>query len=364
MHAANAAAETAEMPMVVIDEPAKSRSHTGLLVAAGIMMVSAGALAVGVFSTRSNTVEVVAQPAAAVTESTDSVDVASLPAISGSGRTGVSSEAVAAGEEALTARLHDQVAESLPRIQAANEGRMSEGSGLFVTGEGHVATSAGLIDGAEYVLVWTADGGRWRAKVIAMDFHSDIAVVQIQSQDWPAIALGSGANLRSGQYALAIDHDYDEITIGEVVSDNGFRVEVEQTAAVPGSAIVDDTGAVIAMVTNDGSNRTATPAWMIEQVAVDLITSGTTSHTYLGVTLESLPDEQITVVREVLPGSPAEQAGLQVDDIIDSVNGDPTSDAPSVRRAIQAALPGEDAVITVSRDGDRRIIIATLAELP
>ena len=140
---------------------------------------------------------------------------------------------------------------------------------------------------------------------------------------------------------------------------------VDQPAAVPGSAIVDDSGTVIGMITNDGTNRRATPAWMLEQVAVDLITSGSTTHVWLGVLVEDIEgDDYMVRVGEVVADSPAHEAGLRPGDLIDSINGMPIADATELYRQVQAAEPGDDAVLTVTRNSSRRIIIATLSTLP
>lgn len=356
MHAAQQNAETAKVPVVQVDAPAKPRLHRGLLVAAGVAIVGAGALSVGVLSSRTPTAPVELANTAPVEAPSDNRTGGAIA------DTEAAVDATSEGESQLAARVRSQVGNSLPRIQVATATVMREGSGLFVTDDGHIATSAGLVNGAEYVLAWTDDGRRWKATVLATDPHSDVAVLHIDSQDWPAIALASSSNLRSGQYAMALDHTDGQIAIGEVTDVEGPFLRVDQPAALPGSALIDDTGAVIAMITADGSNSSATPAWMIERVAVDLITSGRAAHAWLGGVVEEIPDASATVVRDVLAGSPAAAAGLQVGDVIDSVNGEPSASANELRRSIQQSSPGDELVLTVSRDGDRRIIIATLGE--
>jgi len=362
LHAAQANAETAKIPAIQIDEAPSSRVHAGLKVAAGVMVIGAAALTVGVLSStqRVTPAQVATSPVADVTDSgrTDrSVD------------TQIAMSATPEGQDALAARVHRQVSGSLPRIQAATEDGMREGSGFFVTEDGHVATSAALVESADYVLVWTNDGQRWKAYTVASDQVSDIAILHIESTDWPAVALAASSDFWVGQYALALDHDQNGISVGQVTAVSEPRIRVAQPAAVPGSAIVDDTGAVIAMVNsgqaaNDGTRR-ATPAWMLEQVAVDLITHGSTTHTWLGVLVESIDDGEQTVrVAEVVADSPADRASLRAGDQIDSVNGAPITDASMLYRYVQSAQPGDDLVLTVTRNGSRRIIIAELAALP
>jgi serine protease Do len=270
----------------------------------------------------------------------------------------------AAGEELLARRVHAEVATSLPRVQAATATGMREGSGMFVTDQGHIATSAGLINGADYVLVWTEDDRRWEARVVATDEFSDVAVLQIQSTEWPAASLGSDARLWSGQYALAIDHAAKNVRIGQVTAVDPSRVRVDQPVALPGSAIVDDSGAVIAMVNADGSNSSATPSWMVEQVALDLIVHGSAVHTWLGLTAENSPDGLMAVVVDVVPDSPAAAAGLRPGDLIDTIDGELVSDAPTLWRYVQQAEPGDSAALTLTRNNSRRLVVVTVGELP
>jgi len=363
MQAAHANAETAQVPVVSLSDPApSSRLNAGLKLAAGLVVVGAGALTIGIVSSQGSSPTVETSNAAPLM-------VALSPGnpLSTERQEPVATEFTAEdssqGEALLAARVHDQVAASLPRITAVTSAGMREGSGMFVTDNGHIVTSAGLIDSAEYVLAWTEDGQRWKAHLVATDPVSDIAVIQIESIDWPSVSLDAGADLRDGQYALALDHDHDSIAIGEVISVTSPLLEVEQSVAVPGSAIIDDTGAVIAMIIGNGTNRHGARAWMLEQVTVDLITSGRTAHNWLGLVVSHEAATDMVVVTSVVEGSPAARAGLRNGDLIDSFDGDPIVDAASLHRQLQNAEPGEDAVLTVTRDGSRRTIVATVTEL-
>lgn len=373
LHAAHANAETAQVPVVQIAEE-RSRLQTGLLVAAGVVVVGAVALTLGVVSSRwSSSASQLAGDASRIQPIARTIDPGSTQTLVNAlapdtvvGITDPRPVAYNAAEAALAEQVHSEVASSLPRVQAATPSGMREGSGLFVTDEGHVATSAGLIRNADYVLVWTEDGQRWRAQVVASDPVSDVAVIQIDSTDWPGVALSTGADLSSGHHAHSLDHDLDRVQLGEVVSIEGAIVGVDSPTALPGSAIIDDRGSVIAMVNNDGSNRHATPAWMLEQVAVDLISAGTTTHIWLGIVVEGTTesDSRVVLVNDVVANSPAQLAGLRPNDVIDSLNGEAVGDSATLHRLVQTLEPGDEAVLTVTRNDSRRIIIAVLSALP
>lgn len=379
MLAAQANADTVEVPVVQIeaanhaDGPGRTRLQVGLMVAAGVVVVGAGALTLGVLSVGSSSqstpvaagaVVPVHIPALSASDPVqgDMPTPLSVPEIARQVTIEVSADSTAMSSGDLTARVRDVVAASLPRIQAVSTTGMSEGSGLFITDDGYIATSAGLIAGADYVLAWTDDGQRWKARVVASDPISDVAVVHIDSSDWPAVALGSG-NPAHGQRALALDHDDRTIADGTVTDVSMPIVEIDQPAAVPGSAIVDDTGSVIAMVTDDGTNRHATPAWLLERVAVDLIASGSTVHVSLGFEVADTTSPGTVVVTSVLPGSPAADAGMRDGDLIDSLNGDPVVDAASLYRQVQSSDPGDEVVLTVTRNASRRIVVTSTVQV-
>ena len=113
-------------------------------------------------------------------------------------------------------------------------------------------------------------------------------------------------------------------------------------------------------------STTAAPAWILEQVAIDLIASGETTHLWLGVVIadyESASPADSVIIEAVVAGSPAADAGLQPGDKINSMNGEATPDAATLHQLIQGAEPGDDAELLVTRDGDRNLVVATLAEL-
>ncbi len=365
MHAAHANAETAQLPIVRIPEPApKLRRHAGFKVVAGIVVIGAAALTIGVVSSQGGTRQTALDLGTVQSITIQGNAGTTIKSVDREGTTEIAADVNAQGEDLLTARVHDEIAASLPRIQAVTAAGMREGSGMFVTDAGHIVTSAGLIESAEYILAWTDDGQRWKAHLIASDPASDVAVIQIESRGWPAVSLDNGNDLRDGQYALALNYDENTISVGEVTSVSSPQLVIDQVAAMPGSAIVDDTGAVIAMITDDGTNSQGTRAWVLEQVAADLIASGDASHNWLGIVVSDEPGADMVVIDLVANESPAAQAGLRVGDLIDSFDGNPIVDAASLYNQVQRADAGDDAVLTVTRNNNRRIIIATLALAP
>jgi len=369
-HEAEAAAIAEPTELVAeaaADAPAPRSVHAGLLAAALVVIVGASAIAMGALSTRSGE-----SSAASIDASRPPATVAALApeAVSPLGAAGDVDVAAASDVETrLAARIHGNVAHTLPRIQAATATGMREGSGLFITADGHLITSAALVSGSDYVLAWTHDGRRWPAVVIATDLISDVALLAIDAPT-EAAPFSQDTHLWSGQYAMAIDHGNRTMSLGQVESligatdvgsgDPSSRVLVAPQV-LPGSAIVDDTGAVIAMVnlTQDETAR-ATPAWMLERVVGQLLHEGQASHPWLGAMVEFDQSESSGHISAVHDDSPAASAGLQVGDIIDSVNGEPLSTNMSIWTMVQMRTPGEVVDLAVTRHGQRRLVQVTL----
>lgn len=355
------------------EPPRQQRVHAGLLAAAVVVLVGASAIAVGALSTRTNGQQTLA--ASSGQEFSASAVVAEPSTVPSE----LDDLAIAADNDAetlLASRIHDEVAGSLPRIQAATADGMREGGGLFINNEGLFVTSAGLVSGVDYVIAWTADGRRWPATMIAKDAVSDVAIFSIDAETTKA-TFRQEAHLWSGQYALAIDHSNRTMSLGEVQSlvgtAGGADHKGDQLAGDPssrivvaphvpaGSAIVDDTGSVIGMANLATTDMTtATPAWMLERVVHELVNAGSAHHSWLGAEIEPGPDASAGHVTSVFSGSPAEVAGLRSGDIIDSVDGEPLSTNMSLWTMVQMQAPGDSVDLAVTRHGERRLISVTL----
>lgn len=393
------AVATAATPIVLApaDPPARpgrpdrqpSRVHRGLIAAAAAVAVGATALTVGALSARSDSpteaqfaTEAVAMRSESTRSSSPADDAsddaaATPPDAQGTGVGSVSAFVDPEAEAALASRLHEELANSLPRIQAASPDGMVEGSGLFITEQGHIATSASLVANSDYVLAWTHDGQRLQASVVAVDWFSDVAILQVETPSAPVAMFSADTSLWSGQYAMAIDYEHASMTLGKVASltaaqpvnilgDASSRVRIEP-GALPGSAIIDDTGAVIAMVNlgpdGDSDQLHATPAWMIERVVEELLTHGVAVHPWLGVQVTALGNGVQVQIAQVVPGSPADHAGLRVGDLIDAVDGDSISTTMSLWTLVQLHEPGDYVDLAVTRNGERRLISAHLEAL-
>jgi len=382
---------TVELPTAQPRSLGRSREglHRGLVATAVAVAVGASALSLGLLTAEPDRDTAIASSAARPVnteqDSTQADETIELETYSSAANSGTVDLPIAAPTNtAETQRLPAHVAASLPRIQAATTDGMREGGGVFVSSDGLIATSASLIAESDYVVAWTHDGRRWAAEVVAFDAFSDVALLQVEAPSPPApfnLDSDSAAIESQGHYALVIDYESDSILLGEVAeSDNeSIHPSVEwhefgdqpsriaiNTIALPGSAIVDDTGQVIALVNEravTNSDLNATPAWMVHRVVDDLLADGVAVHPWLGVQAESGPAGSEVRIVEVIDGSPADLAGLRSGDLVDSINHELIEDPGDFWRSIQQREPGDRISLSVTRNGERRLVWCDLARL-
>jgi S1-C subfamily serine protease len=245
-----------------------------------------------------------------------------------------------------------------------------------------------------------ADGSSYEARLVGIDQLTDIAVLRIgpakDGRPHPTAVLGTAADLAVGQPVVAIGSPLglaggSSVTTG-VVSALGREVEAEGASLVdmvqtdaaisPGSsggALVDDTGAVIAITTAIGVSDVgaeglgfATPIDVARSVAEDIITTGRAVHVWLGVqgsdldhrTAEDLGVEGGARVEDVVDGSPAAEAGVVPTDVIVAVEDEAIASMSSLVISLREREPGDEVSLDVVRDGDHREVVVGLVERP
>ena len=292
------------------------------------------------------------------------------------------------------------------------------GSGFIITADGYVMTNNHVVEGAERITVALKDGRRFNAEVVGADPTTDIAVIKIDSDGLPTASLGSPAEVRVGEWVLAIGNpgfaqlgqppalEYT-VTAGivsalgrslalinrtldqnsEFTGNPAFAIEdFIQTDAVinsgnSGGPLVNLRGQVIgvnaAIVSRTGLYQGygfAIPIDLAHRVMEDLVAHGRVRRAYLGISIEpvreadaeylGLPEVAGALVQDVTPGQPAERAGLQAYDVITALDGERVLTGNDLQHKIALKAPGDRVRITVYRDGRPRDITANLAEAP
>ncbi len=260
---------------------------------------------------------------------------------------------------------------------------LSVGSGVIVdAANGYILTNAHVVDEAETVIVTLGDGHHYTAKVIGLDKASDVGLLQIKAKGLTAITFGNSNNLQVGDRVAAIGNPFglsQTVTSG-IVSALGRTTGIEnyenfiQTDAPinpgnSGGALIDMQGQMVGINTailapSRGSVGIgfAIPSNMAKSVMQQLIQYGNVRRGMLGVGAQDItpelaaafklqPNTKGAVVTQVILGSPAEKAGIQVGDIITHVNNTLIKNANDVVNAIGLIRVDSKTDITILRQG-------------
>ncbi len=259
------------------------------------------------------------------------------------------------------------------------------GSGVIVRADGYILTNDHVVQGADRVRVKLQDGRMFTGKVMR-DFRSDLALIKIDANNLPAAELADSDKIRVGQWAMAFGSPFglsDTVTqgivsslhrsqsIGSRTNDARYYSSLIQTDASinPGNSggpLVDLYGRVVginvAIESPSGGSvgiGFAIPANTAKYVMDQLITNGKVTRGYLGLTPRSLEydersqykTEKGALVISVAQGSPADKAGLQVEDVITGFNGKTIEGEADLREAISRTKPGTKVDLQILHDG-------------
>lgn len=266
------------------------------------------------------------------------------------------------------------------------------GSGFIVSDDGIILTNAHVVADARDVIVKLTDRREFRARVLGTDKKTDIAVLKIDASHLPAVAVGNPADLRVGEWVLAIGSPFgfeNSVTVG-VVSAKGRSLPddsavpfIQTDAAVnPGNSggpLFNARGEVVGINSQIYSRSGgfqglsfAIPIDLALQVKQQIVATGHASHGSLGVAVQEvdqaladafrLPAPGGALVADVRPGSAAADAGLQAGDVILKVDNRPIDSSGDLPAVVTMAAPGQHLAIDVWRNGRSLRLAATLSD--
>ncbi|MEY2406975.1 MAG: putative serine protease PepD [Acidimicrobiaceae bacterium] len=261
------------------------------------------------------------------------------------------------------------------------------GSGFIYDSDGHILTANHVVTGAgKSVQVRLADGTLHDGQVIGGDDASDVAVVKIDPFDGMQVAtLAVGVKLQVGQVAVAVGSPFglDQTVTSGIVSaidrpetTPGGAIDMIQTdsAINPGNSggpLADRHGRIIGIndqiATKTGENTGvgfAIPIDLAKAVADKLVAGEPVRFAFLGVRTQSQGQGLIgtgAIVTSVEPGSPADQAGIQVGDRITAIDGAVVQDEIQLAARVRSHQPGDTVPVTFQRGGSEKTVDATLA---
>ncbi|MDB9457626.1 trypsin-like peptidase domain-containing protein [Dolichospermum circinale CS-545/17] len=277
------------------------------------------------------------------------------------------------------------------------------GSGFIINSSGQILTNSHVVDGADSVTVTLKDGRTFKGKVLGEDAVTDVAVIQIDANKLPTLALGKSDTLQPGEAVIAIGNPLglnNTVTSGIISatdrssSDIGAsdkRVDYLQTDAAinPGNSggpLLNARGEVIGMNTAiiQGAQGLgfAIPINTVQKIAEELITKGRVDHPYLGIQMVTLTPEvkekittrfgdkinlaanQGILLVRVVPNSPAAIAGLRPGDVIKSINNQPVLKVDEVQKLVENSKIGIPLQVQVERNSRIFQVLVKPAPLP
>ena len=277
----------------------------------------------------------------------------------------------------------------------------SLGSGVIIdSDEGYIITNNHVIEDAEDIKVILYDKREVRGTIVATDPPSDLAVIKVDPNGLSTVALGNSDQLSVGEWVVAIGspfglHLNHTVTAGivsaigrsSVISRNNFEDFIQHDAAInpgnSGGALFNLDGELVGIntaIATDGYSRAnagvgfAIPINMVKRVMEDLISDGKVTRGWLGVQIQDVDEGMAkalqlngwngAIISQVIKNSPAEDAGVEKQDVIIAVNGVKVDDSSKLKNLISSGRPHDKTKLTLIRDGHEKKLTVTLGIRP
>ena len=276
-------------------------------------------------------------------------------------------------------------------LRNQNLERTSLGSGVLMRPDGHILTCLHVIQGADIILVAVAEKHElYEAQLIGSDEVTDLAVLKINAENLPTIPQHETADTQVGDLVLAIGNPYNlgqtvtqgiisatgrsELSQLNIASHRNFlQMDAALNKGNSGGALVDSNGYLVGInnanykILDGGKPKDvpgvffAVPYEMANQVMLDIISKGRVVRGSAGLQVQYHPINGI-VVTGVERFGPASQAGIQVGDILTSVNGRADASVSDIVSMVSRSSPGTLLEIEVKRRDQTLSLVMTIGE--
>ena len=288
----------------------------------------------------------------------------------------------------------------------ARTGKLTEyasGSGFIISENGYILTNAHVVSGAAAVDVLFSDGEKKPALVVGADVNTDIAVLKVEGEDYPALPIGDSNALRVGEYVIAIGNPlssyelYGTVTFGiisatarEINIDGFVNTYLQTDAAInfgnSGGPLINMAGQVVGMnaaksitAGYDSNGNTvsaegigfALPINNVIEIANVILREGGMVRPGIGVTIRAVDEETAELnqvpagcrIEDVTAGAPADQAGLKVGDIVTEVDGFVVLENDDMVEYVRSKAVGDVVEFTVYREGEYLTIPVAIGDM-
>ena len=283
---------------------------------------------------------------------------------------------------------------------ASEEEDLGSGSGVIITSDGYIVTNNHVVEGGQNIRVCLQDGSEYEATLIGTDSYSDLAVIKIDATGLPAATLGTSSNMTVGDPVFAIGNPLGVLSssvsqgiisgLDRTINVDGHNMTLMQTDAAvnpgnSGGGLFNANGELIGIVTAKSYGLDvegigfAIPMDTAKSIIMDLIDLGyVTGRPYLGISMQdvalrfgsgyssnpffSFGGNYVTGVQVVAveEGSPAQNAGLQVNDVIVGLNDQEITGTSQLSALLYEYKVGDTVTISVLRGNETQQLSVTL----
>ncbi|HFC8517666.1 TPA: DegQ family serine endoprotease [Neisseria weaveri] len=265
--------------------------------------------------------------------------------------------------------------------QQEDDGELNFGSGFIISPDGYILTNTHVVAGMNQIKVMLNDKHEYMAKLIGSDQQSDVALLKIEAENLPVIKVGNAKDLKPGEWVAAIGapFGFDNSVTAGIVSAKGrslpnenytpfIQTDVAINPGNSGGPLFNLKGQVVGINSQIYSRSGgfmgisfAIPIDVAMNVADQLKTTGKVQRGQLGVVIQEVSYDLAksfgldaatgALIAKVLPGSPAAQAGLQVGDIVRSVDGEVVRASSDLPVMVGSMQPGKEVTLGIWRKG-------------
>jgi serine protease Do len=267
------------------------------------------------------------------------------------------------------------------------------GSGFIMSRDGYVLTNNHVVEDADQIKVKLSNGKEYDGKVVGRDPKTDMALVKIDgASDLHPLPLGNSDELKVGSWVVAVGSPYgleQTVTAGIVSAkgrvigsgpyDNFIQTDASINPGNSGGPLINTKGEVVgintAILAQGKGIGFAIPVNMAKDIALQLQQKGHVTRGWFGVSIQEitpelaksfgLKDGKGALVAQVIPGSPAEKAGIEQGDVIIEFDGKQVSESKDLPQIVASTPVGKSAMVKLLRNGkalDRQVKVSEMQE--
>ena len=270
----------------------------------------------------------------------------------------------------------------------------ASGSGFILSENGYILTNHHVIENSDSITVSFYDGTTLSASLVGSDESNDIAILKVDTSGLTPVVLGDSDKMYVGDSVAAIGNPLGELTFSlttgivsaknrDVTMSSGITMSLIQTDCAinsgnSGGALFNLYGEVIG-ITNakySGTNGTsidniafAIPVNDVRHLIESILEKGYVAKPYLGITVVDVNRQAQAyglpagaAIQQIAADSPAQSAGLSLNDIITAIDGSAVSSSKQLIKMLKKCTIGQQITFTVYRQGQTLTITATLGE--